>query len=65
MRNSTGNPIFSDFKSFVSRPLVKGNEDPGYEGVLGEVPDQIDGSHQFSPKTTGNEAGRLPVLHRL
>ena len=38
MRNSTGSPIFSDFKSDLSRvvrsrPLVKGNEDPGYEGV--------------------------------
>ena len=38
MRNSTGSPLFSDFKSDLSRvvrfrPLVKGNEDPGYEGV--------------------------------
>ena len=38
MRNSTGSPLFSDFKSDHSRvvrfrPLVKGNEDPGYEGV--------------------------------
>ena len=37
MRNSTGSPLFSDFKSDLSRvvrfrPLVKGNEDPGYEG---------------------------------
>ena len=37
MRNSTGGPLFSDFKSDHSRvvrfrPLVKGNEDPGYEG---------------------------------
>ena len=37
MRNSTGSPIFSDFQSdlsrvAVSRPLVKGNEDAGYEG---------------------------------
>ena len=35
MRNSTGSPIFSDFQSdlsrVVSRPLVKGNEDAGYE----------------------------------
>ena len=30
MRNSTGSPIFSDPGSFVSRPLVKGSEDPGY-----------------------------------
>ena len=39
MRNSTGSPLFSDFKSDLSRvvrfrPLVKGNEDPGYEGVI-------------------------------
>ena len=38
MRNSTGSPLFSDFKSDLSRvvrsrPLVKGNEDAGYEGV--------------------------------
>ena len=37
MRNSTGSPLFSDLKSDHSRvvrfrPLVKGNEDPGYEG---------------------------------
>ena len=37
MRNSTGSPLFSDFKSDLSRvvrsrPLVKGNEDAGYEG---------------------------------
>ena len=38
MRNSTGSPIFSDFKSDLfrvaafQRPLVKRNEDPGYEG---------------------------------
>ena len=37
MRNSTGSPVFSDFQSdlsrvAVSRPLVKGNEDAGYEG---------------------------------
>ena len=37
MRNSIGGPIFSDFKSDLSRvagsrPLVKGNEDAGYEG---------------------------------
>lgn len=37
MRNSTGSPLFSDFKLDLSRvvrfrPLVKGNEDPGYEG---------------------------------
>lgn len=37
MRNSTGCPVFSDFQSdlsrvAVSRPLVKGNEDAGYEG---------------------------------
>ena len=37
MRNSTANPIFSDFKLGLSRvvrsrPLVKGNEDAGYEG---------------------------------
>ena len=40
MRNSTGSPLFSDFKSDHSRVvrfrlLVKGNEDPGYEGVAG------------------------------
>ena len=39
MRNSTGSPVFSDFQSdlsrvAVSRPLVKGNEDAGYEGGL-------------------------------
>ena len=42
MRNSTGSPLFSDFKSDQSdissvvrfRPLVNGNEDPGYEGGL-------------------------------
>ena len=33
MRNSTGSPIFSDPGSFVSRPLVKGSEDPVYEGA--------------------------------
>ena len=38
MRNLTGSPIFSDFKLGLSRvvrsrPLVKGNEDAGYEGV--------------------------------
>ena len=38
MRNSTGSPLFSDFKLDLSRvvrfrPLVKGNEDPGYEGA--------------------------------
>ena len=35
MRKSTGSPVFSDFKSHLSirfRPLVKGNEDAGYEG---------------------------------
>ena len=39
MRNSTGSPVFSDFQSdlsrvAVSRPLVKGNEDAGYEGAF-------------------------------
>ena len=38
MRSSTGSPIFSDFKLGLSRvvrsrPLVKGNEDAGYEGA--------------------------------
>ena len=36
---STGSPVFSDFQSYlsrvaVSRPLVKGNEDAGYEGGI-------------------------------
>ena len=40
MRNATGSPLFSDLKSDHSRvvrfrPLVKGNEDPGYEGAAG------------------------------
>ena len=34
MRNSTGSPLFSDLSRVVRfRPLVKGNEDPGYEGA--------------------------------
>ena len=38
----TGSPIFSDFQSdlfrvAVSRPLVKGNEDAGYEGAALEL----------------------------
>ena len=37
MRNSTGSPLFPDFKSDLSRvvrsrPLAKRSEDPGYEG---------------------------------
>ena len=39
MRNSSESPVFSDFKSDLSRvvrsrPLDKWNEDAGYEGVL-------------------------------
>ena len=48
MRNSTESPIFSDFQSDLSRvavcrPLVKGNEDAGYEG--GCLPSNIQRAH--------------------
>ena len=55
MRNSTGSPIFSDFKSGLSRvvrfrPLVKGNEDAGYEG-----------GPQPSPRRLEKALTRMPV----
>ena len=53
MRNSTGNPIFSNFQSdlsrvAVSRPLVKGNEDAGYEGRFKMIRLDVTHAHRDS-----------------
>ena len=63
MRNSTGSPLFSDFKSDLSRvvrsrPLVKGNEDAGYEGGTRFV--RLDSEHAQSDGKSVNRG--LPVL---
>ena len=53
MRNSTENPIFSNFQSdlsrvAVSRPLVKENEDAGYEGRFKMIRLDVTHAHRDS-----------------
>ena len=53
MRNSTANPIFSNFQSdlsrvAVSRPLVKENEDAGYEGRFKMIRLDVTHAHRDS-----------------
>ena len=73
MRNSTGSPVFSDFQSdlsrvAVSRPLVKGNEDAGYEGGLTPrvTNDRPPSSAKFAnhPTPGTDKAGKCPTVAR-
>ena len=56
MRNSTGSPLFPDFKSDLSRvarstTAGQRNEDPGYEGVIRYINVQyFNLAHAHKPK---------------